>query len=337
MKNTKCDSRRVRVPIAFSLAFALVAVSLLAVAGKGVAQTLPEGMMARQEQARNLEREIAGLEARMAGIQRDWVTISSKLSEVQKQIVSCYMEIDSARAEVEDARRNLNSMIRSLYVEGRADDLVRLLGSRDLTDFIVKYDYLIDATVSETRAFKQLREKRKRLEQRQDDLVKYKREAARLERAGDTMATEAELTLKKQQFAGVTAEIIAMELPLTQAPAPVRFDPARTYSMPDDGGFVRTGQVFSGYSSWYGGDFHGRPTASGEIYDEHGFTCAHRTLPFGTWLRVSFRGRTVIVKVNDRGPFVKGRVLDLSRGAAEAVGLTGVQWVDCEIVVPRSS
>ena len=51
---------------------------------------------------------------------------------------------------------------------------------------------------------------------------------------------------------------------------------------------------------------------------------------------MTFRGRSAIVKVNDRGPFVKGRILDLSRGAAESIGLTGVQWVDCELVVPKS-
>lgn len=337
MNRTGKGSRRKRTIIAVLAASAVFAAPLLALTVDCSAQPLPEGMMAKQEQARSLEREIAGLEAQMAKIQSDWVTISRKLSEIQKQIVSCYLEIDAARAEVEDARRNLNTRIRDLYVGGRADDLARLFDSRDLSDFIVKYDYMIDATVREARAFEELREKRRRIERRQEELIRYKREAARLERAGDTSATEAELAGKKQQLAGVTGEIIAMELPITQAPAPTSFNPVKIYAMPDENGFVRTGQVFSGYSSWYGGEFHGRPTASGEVYDQYGFTCAHRTLPFGTWLRVTFRGRTVVVKVNDRGPFVSGRVLDLSRGAAEAVGLTGVQWVDCELVIPRGS
>ncbi len=78
-----------------------------------------------------------------------------------------------------------------------------------------------------------------------------------------------------------------------------------------------SGQV--GMASWYGGKFHGRQTASGEVFDKHKLTAAHKTLPFGTRLRVTNleNGRSVTVKVNDRGPFVKGRVLDLSRGAAE--------------------
>lgn len=78
-----------------------------------------------------------------------------------------------------------------------------------------------------------------------------------------------------------------------------------------------------GIASWYGREFHGRRTASGEIYDMHALTAAHRTLPFGTLLEVYNldNGRSVQVRVNDRGPFVKGRILDLSRAAAEELGM----------------
>lgn len=81
-------------------------------------------------------------------------------------------------------------------------------------------------------------------------------------------------------------------------------------------------------ASWYGEEFHGRLTASGERFDQNALTCAHRWLPFGTRLSVLYRGREVVVTVNDRGPFVAGRDLDLSRGAARALGLEGVQKVE---------
>lgn len=74
-------------------------------------------------------------------------------------------------------------------------------------------------------------------------------------------------------------------------------------------------------ASWYGPGFAGRPTASGERFDPSQLTAAHRTLPLGTLLRVEFNGRWIIVRVNDRGPYVKGRDLDLSRAAAEALGI----------------
>jgi len=79
----------------------------------------------------------------------------------------------------------------------------------------------------------------------------------------------------------------------------------------------------TGVASWYGPGFHGRPTASGEIFDQHAMSCAHRSAPFGSRLRVTdlSSGRSVVCRVNDRGPFTKGRVVDLSRAAAEQLGI----------------
>ena len=81
-------------------------------------------------------------------------------------------------------------------------------------------------------------------------------------------------------------------------------------------------------SSWYGGYFHGRTTANGETYNMYGLTAAHKTLPFGTKLRVCYQG-CVDVRINDRGPYIGSRELDLSFGAASAIGLIkpGVDYV----------
>ena len=73
-------------------------------------------------------------------------------------------------------------------------------------------------------------------------------------------------------------------------------------------------------TSWYGSYFHGRTTANGESYSMYGFTAAHKTLPFGTKLRVCYNG-CVDVRINDRGPYTGGRELDLSYGAASQIGL----------------
>lgn len=74
-------------------------------------------------------------------------------------------------------------------------------------------------------------------------------------------------------------------------------------------------------ASWYGPGFHGRPTANGERFDQEAMTAAHRSLPFGTRLRVTHGGRSVVVRINDRGPYVRGRALDLSKAAARRLGL----------------
>ncbi len=91
----------------------------------------------------------------------------------------------------------------------------------------------------------------------------------------------------------------------------------------------------TGQASYYHDRFHGRPTASGEPYDRASLTAAHRTLPFGTWLRVTRidTERSVYVRVTDRGPFKPGRVIDLSRQAAEEIDLIGPGVAEVELAV----
>jgi rare lipoprotein A len=92
----------------------------------------------------------------------------------------------------------------------------------------------------------------------------------------------------------------------------------------------------SGFASWYGGKFHGRITSSGEVFNTNDLTAAHRTLPFGTIVKVTNldNGKSVQVKINDRGPFVRGRIIDLSRAAAIQLGMidSGVAHVSLQIV-----
>jgi rare lipoprotein A len=92
-----------------------------------------------------------------------------------------------------------------------------------------------------------------------------------------------------------------------------------------DGSRDSAGVLEKGLASWYGSKFHGRRTASGERYDRHAMTAAHRTLPFGTRVRVRsvVTGKEVVVRINDRGPFKRSRVIDLSQAAFNALGLQG--------------
>ena len=92
-----------------------------------------------------------------------------------------------------------------------------------------------------------------------------------------------------------------------------RYEPLQSHA-----GFVQTG-----IASWYGEDFHGKKTSNGETYDMHAMTAAHKTLPLGVYVKVQNREnrREAIVRVNDRGPFVKGRIIDLSYSAAKALGV----------------
>ncbi len=101
-------------------------------------------------------------------------------------------------------------------------------------------------------------------------------------------------------------------------------------------GRIRPGTVLSGVASFYGSDFHGKQTANGEIFDMYGVSAAHKTLPFNTIARVTnlANRKQLIVRINDRGPFIKGRMLDLSYGAALKLGFVdqGTTRVRVEII-----
>ena len=87
----------------------------------------------------------------------------------------------------------------------------------------------------------------------------------------------------------------------------------------------RSANATEGYASYYADEFNGRKTSNGEIYDMHALTAAHRTLPFNTKVRVNNleNGKSIVVRINDRGPFKDDRIIDLSLGAAKAIGLIG--------------
>ena len=108
----------------------------------------------------------------------------------------------------------------------------------------------------------------------------------------------------------------------------------RYYVMDNGQGFVERG-----IASWYGKKFHGRKTSSGEVYNMHAMTAAHKTLPLPSYVRVVHikNGRSIVVKVNDRGPFVGDRIIDLSFAAATKLGVTGPGTAEVEISVVSSA
>ncbi len=94
--------------------------------------------------------------------------------------------------------------------------------------------------------------------------------------------------------------------------------------------------IYSGQATWYGPGFDGRRTANGEVFNSNALTAAHRSLPFGTKVRVTNmnNGRSVVVRINDRGPFTRGKIIDLSAGAARAINMinSGVAPVKVEVL-----
>jgi rare lipoprotein A len=122
--------------------------------------------------------------------------------------------------------------------------------------------------------------------------------------------------VKRSKQAAAIALFVAAVLPLPACARPYRFPPPES---------PRLGLVETGVASWYGPGYDGKRTSSGERFDQDGLTAAHASWAFGTRVRVTFAntGRSVVVRINDRFPNHKGRVIDLSRGAAREIGLIG--------------
>jgi rare lipoprotein A len=129
----------------------------------------------------------------------------------------------------------------------------------------------------------------------------------------------------KAEQAGAPADAASLPAPVVDDKYQLTGDAAR--------------ELERGQASWYGPRFHGRRTASGERHDMYALTAAHKTLPFGTLVRVRsvMTGREVDVRINDRGPFIKGRVIDVSKAAAEALGMMEQGVKDVLLLVPEST
>ena len=134
--------------------------------------------------------------------------------------------------------------------------------------------------------------------------------------------------LKRITSASIAVALALLPILTTDDPAQAQMgQPAAVY-------------VQRGAASWYGPGFHGRKTASGERFNQHSFTAAHRKLPLGTKATVTNlnNGKTVEVEINDRGPYVRGRIIDLSKAAAERLGMkdAGTTLVRLEVTKAQS-
>jgi rare lipoprotein A len=130
--------------------------------------------------------------------------------------------------------------------------------------------------------------------------------------------------MTKPALAGAITAVLmgATSLRVSEAHAEAR----ALQGMPADTEAFQERKLQTGTASWYGPGFHGRRTANGETFNTNDLTAAHRTLPFGTRLKVinERTGKSVVVRINDRGPYAHGRVIDLSRASAQAIGIIGL-------------
>jgi rare lipoprotein A (peptidoglycan hydrolase) len=241
---------------------------------------------------------------------------------------------------LDDARRHVARYVVDAYVSGVDASQMENLRRSVYTDVAARTDRVLFTRLEQARA--QADTETKAADKAVAD---SQRTVAQLKK----LQSELEQTITDRENA--EAASVAARLAATPDPAPT-LHPAysrTTLSQRDlmarypfgaasgiPAGLVATGEVVSGPASWYGPGFDGHATASGAIFDQEGYTVASKTLPLGTMLLIHRGDRAALVLVNDRGPYVAGRVLDLSHGVARILGTTeaGVANVTAEVLVP---
>jgi rare lipoprotein A (peptidoglycan hydrolase) len=309
-----------------------------------------DALRARAQRAAD---EVTELEHRLASLRTRQARLEASIDVASRRIGVLEVNRQETDAAYRTARAEFVTRAVAAYKEGTVSKLDVLLSAHSLADLVVlekasgrsaelaseSLDVLLAARTDAEAAQDALEQRKARLlaakaevdevtSEMAATVAERRRVAARL--AAEVEALEAEARRQARIAARAAAEEAADPLGDVLARGP--------NGRPSSGipaGFIGTGVTFEGIASWYGPGFEGNPTANGDIFDPDKFTAASRDLPLGTWLYVEHGGKGVVVYVNDRGPYIEERILDLSQAAAEAIGIGGLGWVKCEVVIKK--
>lgn len=284
--------------------------------------------------------------------EHDLARLDEKHSRLTEQIEAAsseigVLELELHRAEAAHDRAMQDYVDRAVeaYMDGSATNLALLLSSKDMNQLFTIAEATAASAQQDATALDDALETAEEAKERQQQIDVRKQKLLAAEAKVETVQASIEnaLTARRQLLATLTADIEELErqarLAAAQAARPdeaflqLLAGSGPSLGIPD--GYVGTGVTFEGIASWYGPGFEGNTTASGDIFDSSLFTAASKDLPLGSWLFVQHEGRGVVVLVNDRGPYVGDRILDLSRAAAEALGIGGLGWIKAEVILKR--
>ncbi|HEX2294335.1 MAG TPA: septal ring lytic transglycosylase RlpA family protein [Actinomycetota bacterium] len=298
--------------------------------------------------AQALGDEVSVLETRLDKLSGREAELDRRISDTSAEIGILEMELSERERAADAAHDVVVQRAVEAYKAGTTTDrLALVLSAEDVTDMIAAAEATGHAAEADTVALDELVAEQEALEDAQARVDARKQTLLAAQAEAETLAEEAALALaeRSEVLEQLTDEVAELERKARAAAAQAaRPDQAfldlLSPSGPSPGipdGFVGTGVTFEGLASWYGPGFEGNLTASGDVFDSSLYTAASKELPLGTWLYVEYNGRGVVVLVNDRGPYVEPRILDLSRGAAQAIGMehAGVGWVKAEILLEK--
>jgi peptidoglycan hydrolase CwlO-like protein len=341
---------------ATALALILLAAGLLA-ASPARADVEQKLARARQQHRLALER-VQGLEDQLDVLLRRYADIERKAGHAAIRLLDRSRAVDDADAAVAEARGRMEDRVRTAYELGPGSMIQAFLSAETFADLSVAHEYTartlsfdVDVLDRLRRAEAVLLERQRAAERADGRLVSQRKNLHRL--LADMRATLNRARRIADRFGLVIQRLEEQQAAIDEAAARqaglgllglgatgadqtallALLGPTGGRTCDTPAGLTDTGQSFSGDASWYGWDFAGQTTANGAIFDPRLFTAANRWLPFGTFLKVHYGGRCAIVLVNDRGPYVDGRVIDLSMAAAQYLGI-GVSYVTADVLVP---
>lgn len=320
---------------------------------------LADELSSKKAEIESLQAELDSIASQIEALNQEITSLQGRIEGLKQQIDEEQAELDSLNNEINLREQALKQRVRQLYVKDASYSLSMVLNADSFFDFVDKarlLTFLVRADSENLERLKQARARQKEvIEKLNRDRTAYELYIAGYqERISELELLEEN---KKALLSRAKYEYNVLLRSRTQAVSrgyvqrnggyspssvvPRKFAEVSPYGggwltsqrMPDS--YTASGKKWTCVASWYGNEFHGRRTASGEIFNQWDFTVAHRTLPFGTFVAIEYRGRKIVAMVNDRGPFIPGREFDLSRGCAEALGFTGLARITVEIVHPK--
>ena len=328
-------SRAARVACASVLVFgAALAASSGATAGD---------LASLRERAQSIAGEVTALERRLAELRTKQGWLEQRIQEGDRRIGLLELELSEAEDAYRVAQRRYVRRAVATYKTGPGASLDLLLSAQSFGDLVAIAQANSHAAQLDSASIRLLSRTKRALETRQKTIDSRKQALLAARREVELVQAEVAdtITARRATLEELNRKIQELERQvLRRAAQAARPDQALLRllgpSGPSSGippGFVSTGVAFEGLASWYGPGFEGDHTANGDVFDPDLYTAASRDLTFGTWLYVEHDGRGVVVLINDRGPYIEERILDLSQAAARAIGLSGVQWVRAEILL----
>ncbi len=306
--------------------------------------------------------EAVVLQERITALEAERVALAGRRDVMEQRIAEQREVVEAARRRLDITRRAYSDRIVSVYKRGTAEPLALLLGANSIQDFLARSTLLGRISVKDKDLWKQAAVDAAEARYQESLLEQLLYEEEQLSRANSERRQELRTALARQdalirELTDEAREYLAalqaeqertrQEWATSSRPLDRPIPRREARVVPYDGAFLvtdgnpteyrSTGESFDAVCSWYGPGFHGRTTASGQVFNENDFTCASRTLPFGTRLALTRGDRRIVVTVTDRGPFIDGRDLDLSKAAAEALGFSGVATVHAEFVTARAT